>query len=387
MQQVLLRRQFSAGLAALPFITPRYAEAQIAEGGSIVLGQSAVLSGPWVDVGKPLVAGARLAFEQVNANLNAGIGRRKIELHTLDDGYNPQRSVANTQRLIRSDVFALFGYTGTASSLAVAPLAAQAQLPFFAPFSGARALRQPFNRWVFHVRASYDDEVEAMVNQLAQLGLTRLALLHRGDVFGQAVHESVTSALAKQGMTAAVVAVQAPNASDIETTLDTLLAAKPQAIVQATTASVCASLVRAARYAGYGGMFYHLSLVGAESLAAALGRAGEGVVVSQIVPSPYKTTHPLTRDFLTAIEAHGRGRVQPGYLALEGYLSGRVFIEGVRNAHLQSRGKLTRQALLAGLESVKRRVADVAIAYSSANHEGSHFVEMSMLTGDGRVRV
>jgi len=384
---MLLRRQFSVGLAALPFIAPRYAEAQIVAGGSIVLGQSAVLSGPWESVGKSLVAGARLAFEQVNANLNAGIGRRKIELHTLDDGYNPQRSVANTQRLIRSGVFALFGYTGTASSLAVAPLAAQAQLPFFAPFTGARTLRQPLNRWVFHVRASYDDEVETMVRQLSQLGLTRLALIHRGDAFGQAVNESVTRALAKQGMTAVAVVVQSPHSNNFETTLATVLAAQPQAIVQANTANACASLIRAARYAGYGGMFYHLSVVGAEGLATALGRAGEGVVVSQTVPSPYKNTHMLTRDFLTAIEAHGLGRLQPNYLSLEGYFSGRVFIEGVRNAHVQSRGKLTRQALLAGLESVKRRVADVMVSYSASNHEGSHFVEMSMLTGDGRVRV
>jgi len=392
MHNVLQRRQFAAvaagwAAATVPFITPRHAQAQIVEGGSIIVGQSAALSGPWEGVGKLLRAGARLAFEEVNANLNAGIGRRKIELHTLDDGYNPKRSIANTQRLLNSNVFALFGYTGTAPSLAAIPLATQARVPFFAPFTGARELRQPFNRLVFHVRASYDEEIENMVRQLGQLGMTRLALLHRGDAFGQAVTESATTALAQRGMQPVAISIPTADSSDMTGTLETLLAAQPQAIVQANTTAASASFVRAARHAGYAGMFYHPSIVGAEALATALGKTAAGIVVSQIVSSPYKNTHMLTRDFLAAIEAHGQGQIRPNYLSLEGYLSARVFIEGVRNAHQQSGGKLTREALVYGLESIKKRVADVAITYSSDNHEGSRFVEMSMLTGDGRVRV
>jgi len=388
MQNILKRRQFSAGLAAaaVPFITPRHAQAQIADGGTIVVGQSAVLSGVWKGVGEPLTAGVRLAFDEANTSRNAGLGQRKMELHTLNDGYNPQRAVDNTQRLINSGAFALMGYTGTAVCLAAGAVAVRAKIPFFAPFTGAREVRQPFNRWVFHVRAPYDTEVESMVNQLARLGLTRFALLHRGDAFGDAVAESVSTALAAHGMSLAAVGVQKESdTSEMETTVKNLLVAKPQAILQANTAALCASIVRAARQAGYGGMFYHLSITGAEALSAALGKNAEGVVVSQIVPSPYKETHILTREFLEASKKHGP--VRPSYLSLEGYLSGRVFIEGVRNAIAQSGGKLTRDALVVGLESIKQRVADVSVAYSASNHQGSRFVEMSMLTGDGRVRV
>jgi len=388
MQNILQRRQFSAGLAAaaVPFITPRHATAQVVEGSTIVVGQSAVLSGVWKGVGEPLTAGVRLAFDEANANRNAGLGQRKIELHTLDDGYNPQRAVDNTQRLINSGAFALVGYTGTAVCLAAGAVAVRAQVPFFAPFTGAREVRQPFNRWVFHVRAPYDTEVESMVSQLARLGLTRFAVLHRGDAYGDAVAESVNTALAAHGMSLAAVGVQKESdTSEMETTVKNLLEAKPQAILQANTAALCASIVRAARQAGYGGMFYHLSITGAEALSAALGKNAEGVVVSQIVPSPYKETHVLTREFLEASKKHGP--VRPSYLSLEGYLSGRVFIEGVRNAIVQSGGKLTREALVVGLESIKQRVADVSVTYSASNHQGSRFVEMSMLTGDGRVRV
>jgi len=388
MQNVLGRRQFSAGLAAaaVPFITPRHAKAQIAEGGTIVAGQSAALSGVWKNVGEPLTAGVRLAFDEANANRNAGLGQRKIELHTLDDGYNPQRAVDNTQRLINSGAFALVGYTGTAGCLAAVPLAVRAQVPFFAPFSGASELQQPFNRWVFHVRAPYDAEVERMVSQLVQLGLTRFAVLHRGDAFGDAAIKSVKTALAAHGMSLAAVGVHNESGSDeMEATVKSLIAARPQAILQANTAALCAAFVREARHAGYGGMFYHLSITGAEALSAALGKDAEGVVVSQIVPSPYKETHILTRDFLQASKKHGR--VRPSYLSLEGYLSGRVFVEGLRNAIARSGGRLTRDALVVGLESIKRRVADVSVAYSASSHQGSRFVEMSMLTGDGRVRV
>jgi len=388
MQNMLGRRQFSAGLAAaaVPFITPLHAKAQIAEGGTIVVGQSAVLSGIWKGVGEPLTAGVRLAFDEANANRNAGLGQRKIELHTLDDGYNPQRAVDNTQRLVNSGAFALVGYTGTAVCLAAGAVAVRAQVPFFAPFTGAREVHQPFNRWVFHVRAPYDAEVERMVSQLVRLGLTRFAVLHRGDAFGDAATESVNAALAAHGMSLATVgAHNESGSSELGATVKSLLAARPQAILQANTAAVCAAFVRAARQAGYGGMFYHLSITGAEALSAALGKEAEGVVVSQIVPSPYKETHILTRDFLEASKKHGP--VRPSYLSLEGYLSGRVFVEGLRNAIAQSGGKLTREALVVGLESIKQRVADVSVAYSASSHQGSRFVEMSMLTGDGRVRV
>ena len=175
MQQVLGRRQFSVGLgaAALAGFPAVHAQGE----GRIVLGQSAALTGAAGQLGVQFQAGAKLAFDQANAH--GGIGRRSIEIRALDDGYEPDRCAENTRRLIADDVFALFGYIGTPTSLAALPLFTQARVPFFAPFTGAPGLRKPFNRLIFHVRASYDDETELMVRQLTHLGLTRIGVFHR----------------------------------------------------------------------------------------------------------------------------------------------------------------------------------------------------------------
>ena len=110
--------------------------AQAAGGsGAIVLGQSAPFTGPSAQLGLQFNLGAQLYFDQVNAS--GGVNGRRIELKRLDDGYDPERCVANTRQFIADGVFALFGYVGTPTSLAALPLATEAKLPFFAPFTGA----------------------------------------------------------------------------------------------------------------------------------------------------------------------------------------------------------------------------------------------------------
>ena len=144
-------------LAAMP-AAPLFAK----ESGTLVLGQSAPNTGPSAQLGIQLNRGARLYFDKVNAA--GGVNGQKIELRMLDDGYDPPRAKANTETFLNDDVFALFGYVGTPTSLASMPLVKDSGIPFFGPFTGAMALRQPALRNVFHVRASYDDETALIVN-------------------------------------------------------------------------------------------------------------------------------------------------------------------------------------------------------------------------------
>ena len=62
---------------------------------SILIGQSAALSGPAMELGTEMRAGALAYFHVVNAA--GGVNGRKIELRSLDDGYEPDRAVANTR--------------------------------------------------------------------------------------------------------------------------------------------------------------------------------------------------------------------------------------------------------------------------------------------------
>ncbi len=367
------------GAAALGALTPVRAQSEA----PIVLGQSAALSGPAAQLGIQFHAGAKLYLDAVNAK--GGVGRRSIEIRTLDDGYEPERCAQNTRKFIADEVFALFGYIGTPTSLAALPLLTQAKMPFFAPFSGAPALRQPFNRLVFHVRASYDDETALIVRQLTNLGLKKIAVFYQNDSYGKAGLDGVTQALAQQTLAPVASATVERNSEDVAAAVQKLVAAAPDAVVQVCTYASSAAFVRAARKAGYGGTFYNVSFVGTQALADALGKEGAGVVVSQVVPSPYQAARPLTREFLDAIKKGG-DKVQPNYSSLEGFLAARVFTEGLHRAH--DAGKpLTRESLVTGLESIgTQTLSGFQVSWGANHHMASRFVEMSMLTGDGRVR-
>jgi ABC-type branched-subunit amino acid transport system substrate-binding protein len=344
----------------------------------LLLGQSAAFSGPAMQLGTQFHAGAKLCFDQLNAK--GGVGGRLIEIRQLDDGYEPDRCQANTEKLIKDEVFALFGYIGTPTSLAALPLAAAAKVPFFAPFTGAMGLREPFRREAFHLRASYDDETALIVRQLTHLSQDRIAVFHQNDAYGQAGLSGVTKALAAQQLKPSAVATVERNSSDVKDAVAKLAKSDAQAIVQIGAYKACAAFIRQARAAGYGGKFYNVSFVGTQALADELGKDGAGVVVSQVMPSPYNAARPITREFVAAARQAGGG-VQANYSSMEGYLAAKVFAEGLRRA-----GRPTREGLIAALEGINEDIGGYRVSFAPGNHVASRFVELSMLTGDGRVK-
>ena len=159
--------------AALPLLLllalvmfPRLAFAQ-QDNGPIILGQSCALSGPAKNLGLEMRAGLLAAFAFINDL--GGIGVKQVHLISLDDGYEPDKAVKNTIRLIsEDDVFLLIGEVGTPTSKAVIPIIEEYKIPFFAPFTGAELLREPFRRYVINVRASYYQEMEELASYLSR---------------------------------------------------------------------------------------------------------------------------------------------------------------------------------------------------------------------------
>ena len=371
------RRQFSLAAASL-LATPTLLKAQ--GNNKIILGQSAAFTGPAAELGIQFQQGAKLWFEQLNAQ--GGIAGKTIEIRSLDDGYEPDRCAANTQKLISEDVHALFGYIGTPTSLAALPLLTKAQVPFIAPFTGAMGLREPFNKQVFHLRASYNDETALIVRQLTNLGLKKIAVFHQNDAYGKAGLDGVTLALEKQGLKPVATATVERNSVDVAAAVRTINAAMPDAVVQISAYKSCAAYVRAARAAGYGGTFYNVSFVGTQALADELGKAGAGVVVSQVMPSPYSAARPIAREFADAVRK--AGNVQANFSSMEGYLAAKVVTEGLKRAGNRIG---SREALIQGIESIgNQSLGGFQVNFSASNHVASNFVELSMLTGDGRVR-
>ncbi len=349
-----------------------------AQDDKLVLGQSAALTGPAAQLGIQFHQGAKLYLDHVNAQ--GGVLRKQIVIRQLDDGYEPDRCAANTKQLIDEEVFALFGYIGTPTSVAALPLAQQARVPFFAPFTGAMALREPLNRGTFHLRASYNDETAAIVKHLTGLGLTRIGVFYQNDAYGKAGLDGVTLALTALGIQPVAQATVERNSVDVASAVATLNAAKPQAVVQISAYKSCAAYIRAARKSGYGGSFYNVSFVGTQALADELGKEGAGVVVSQVVPSPYNPARAIAREFVDACKK--ADNVQANFSSMEGYLAAKVFVEGLRRG-----GKASRDGLISGLESLNDHAfGGFQVNFSGSNHVASRFVELSMLTGDGRVR-
>ncbi|MDI1341177.1 ABC transporter substrate-binding protein [Polaromonas sp.] len=346
----------------------------------IILGQSAAFTGPAAQLGIQFYQGAKVYFDQVNAQ--GGVGKRQIEIRNLDDGYEPDRCAENTRKLIAEDVFALFGYIGTPTSLAALPLATKEKVPFIAPFTGAMGLREPFNKYAFHVRASYNDETGLIVKQLTSLGLKKIAVFYQNDAYGKAGLDGVTLALNGLGLKTVAQATVERNSVDVAKAVQTLVAAAPDAVVQISAYKSCAAFIRAARKAGYGGTFYNVSFVGTQALADELGKDGAGVVVSQVMPSPYNAARPIAREFADAVKAAGKD-AQANFSSMEGYVAAKLFVEGLRRAG----GKLSRESLIAGLEGLgTQSLGGFSVSFSPTDHVASSFVELSMLTGDGRVR-
>ena len=375
---ILTRRRFTHSLAGAALLGAPTLRAQSAN--KIILGQSAAFTGSAAQLGIQFNAGAKLFFDQLN--VQGGVGGRSIEIKQLDDGYEPERCAENTNKLIAEDVFALFGYIGTPTSLAALPLVNKAQIPFIAPFTGAMALREPFNKLAFHLRASYNDETALIVKQLTNLGLKKIAVFYQNDAYGKAGLDGVTLALAAQNLKPVAVATVERNSQEVAAAVAKINAAGPDAVVQISAYKSCAAYIRAARKAGYGGTFYNVSFVGTQALADDLGKEGAGVVVSQVMPSPYNTSKAITRELLDAISKGGR-KVQANFSSMEGFLAAKVLTEGLR----RNGTRATREGLISGLEAMgSQNVGGFAVSFSPNDHVASSFAELSMLTGDGRAR-
>jgi branched-chain amino acid transport system substrate-binding protein len=373
MRRRTLIKQMAAGAASLGL--PAWSQSR-----EIVLGQSAALSGPAAQLGIQFQLGARLAFERANAR--GGINGRTVELRSLDDGYEPARCEANTRALLNQNVLALFGYIGTPTSLAALPLVNAAKVPFIAPFTGAQALREPFSRYVFHLRASYFDETASIINQVTQIGAKRIAVFHQNDSYGAAGLEGVTRALKALQLAPVAAATVERNSVDVADAVAKLLPSRPEAIVQVSAYKSCAAFIRAARKAGYGGQFYNVSFVGTQALADELGPDARGVVVSQVMPYPFAPLTAITNEFLGAAGA-AQPQVQPNYSSIEGYIAGRVVLEGLRRAG----ASISRETLISGLESIRNLdFGGFFVDFGPNKRVGSTYVDLTILDGAGRVR-
>ena len=344
----------------------------------ILLGQAAVFSGPAAQLGIQMRNGIRAYLDYINAK--GGVHGRKLELITEDDRYEQSVAPSASKKLIEEHrVFALLGYVGTPTGVAHLPVVTQAKVPLVGMFTGAEVLRAPFNRYVFHVRASYYDETEKIVEQVLSTGGQKIAVFYQDDAYGEAGRKGTELALERRKMKIHSTGTVERNTVKVEQAAKTIHTSQPDAVVMVSAYTSIAAFVREMQKLGSGATFYNVSFVGSKALADALGKDGVGVAISQVVPYPWGTAVPVVKEYQQL--AKKAGYTDYNFSALEGFLCAKVMVEGLRRA-----GKSpTREGLVEALE--KMNDADLGgfyISYSPTNRAGSKFVDLTIISRDSK---
>lgn len=371
-----------AAAGAIAFSVPGWADPGVTDT-AITIGMSAPFSGPNGAYGQDMRQTIQSYFEQVNKA--GGINGRKLELIALDDGYETERTVANTKTLINDKkAFALLAYYGSSPTTeAMNTVFGPAKVPLVGTISGAATLREPIGtnpnaRYMFNVRASYADETEAIVNQLVSLGLKSIAVFYQNDGFGKSGLDGVTAALKKHGLAPAAVGTVERNSLDVSKAVDPIAKANPQAVIMVTLYKPTAVFLKEMKKAGQNPMFMTLSPVGTEQLVQELGAEARGIGISQVIPYPWNDVVPVVREYQKLSAKTG----SYSYYGMEGYLMARTLTEGLKRA-----GKdLNRDKLLTALESMNNvDFGGYRVNYSPTARTGSRFVELTVVGPGGKV--
>jgi branched-chain amino acid transport system substrate-binding protein len=345
----------------------------------IVFGQATALEGPASALGLGMKQGLEAAFAEVNKA--GGIKGRKLELKSVDDGYEPTKSIEAVKKLLADDkVFAIAGAVGTPTSAATQPIANNAGVPFIGAFTGAEFLREPHKPLVMNIRASYFQETEAMVERLTKdLGATKIAIMYQDDAFGQAGLAGVKRALDKRQMALAGEGTFERNTIAVKAALLSIKKADPDAVIMISPYKPAAEFIKLAKQVKLSTTFVNISFVGSDALAKELGNEGAGVVVTQVVPFPLAANVPVVARYQAALKAVAAG-AQPGFISLEGYLVGRAIAAALEKVD----GEPTRAGLMQAI--VKAGAFDLGgfkLAYSPTSNRGSDEVFLTVIQADG----
>ncbi|SFB27549.1 ABC-type branched-chain amino acid transport system, substrate-binding protein [Collimonas sp. OK607] len=343
---------------------------------TVTVGMSAPFSGPSADFGSALKEGAEAYLRYVNDN--GGIHGRKIQLLALDDAADASRTVANTKKMTGDgSVLALMSYYGVSTG-AVLPLLDVASTPLIGVASGAESLRDPPQRYLFNLRASYLDEADAIVTQLDSQGLNQIAVFYQNDSVGRSGLSGAKNAMVRLTLRPTAIASIEPGTMNVSKAAVDIAASKPQAVVIIAPAHATAEFIQKIHSFSVYPQFIALSVLADDPLLKGVRAKVRGLGLSQVMPDPWAMSLPVTKQYLTLLKQYPN--VAPSYYGLEGFLAAKLTVEAIRRA-----GKYpTREKLVSALES-EYDLGGYHVRYSSNSRNGSRFVEMSVISRDGRI--
>jgi len=346
---------------------------------TILIGQTVGLTGTAAGTVKEMNQGAAAYFASVNRQ--GGINGRRIELKILDDQYLPEKAAANAKELVEKDhVFALFQSRGTPQTLAIFPVLAADKVPLIAPSTGAEALHKPVNHWVFNVRAKYQDEVVKGIEYFNTFGMQNIGLLTYGqdDALGVDGLDGFNKGMAQYRLKPALIEIFPRIHPNVDAVAEKLVKAKLDALVIVSSGQNTIDVIKAIRAHGGKMQIMTLSNNSSEDFIKDLGKAGEGVIVSQVTPPPDSATTRLGQEFMADGKVTG---ATVSYAAMEGFLSAKVLVEGLR----RTGRNLTRENFIRALESMQHvDMGGIALGYSDKDHTGSQYVDLTLIGANGQ---
>jgi len=357
---------------------------------TILIGSSSALGGHAGFLGTQYTLGSKVWFSEINAA--GGIHGRKIEFLTYDDGYEPERTIANTAKLISEDqVFMLFDYVGTPTSVKIIDPVHEAGIPALGFFTGAEALRTPFRPKLFHVRASYYAEAEGAIAYFVDhLGFSKIAMMYQDDAFGLAVLAGVQLSLRKRDLEIVASDTFIRGTSDVEPSVDTILGSGAEAVIMVGTYNPLAKFIRMIHENDFFPYFHTVSFIGSEAFGEAILNQGidssqyQKIIVTQVVPSPGSENLATIVEYREHLEKFSPGET-PNYVSLEGYINARVLTEA-----LQRTGReLDRQKFMRTLEQMSGVELGIGkpLNYGELDHNGLDSIYYSRLDTDGSFRI
>jgi len=349
----------------------------------IIIGSSSALTGHAGFLGTQYIHGSLAYINEIN--VKGGIHGRKIKLITYDDQYDPEKTVANTQKLILEDkVFILFDYVGTPTSIRIIDMVEEAKVPVLGLFTGAEELRTPFRPYIFNVRASYYQETEAAVDYFVKkFGFKRIVVFYQDDAFGLAGLRGVEIALNKYELKPVATGTYFRGTEDVENAILTIKNSNPEAIVMIGTYTPLAKFVKLYKEQGFDPYFHSVSFVGADAFAVELSGKGintsDKIIVTQVVPDPYETSAiylKAVNDY-RELSAKYFPEDKPNYVGFEGYANAVVLVKVLDEAGRE----LSRDKFIKTIESLKNYSIGmgVPVNYGQDDHQAFDKVYFSRL--------
>jgi branched-chain amino acid transport system substrate-binding protein len=344
----------------------------------LIIGQSTGFTGPVAPGAKENTAGAKLYFDHVNDH--GGVHGQRIELVSMDDKFDPKLTVTNARTLITErNAIALFMIRGTPHCQAVMPLLEEFKVPLVAPSTGAMLLHKPVHPWVFNVRATYQREAEKAVTHLTSIGVTRIALVHVNDTFGEDSAAGAQKGFERVKLKPLFLEKfdrTKPDFRDISAKATKLEA---QAVLFIGSAGAVSDGTKAIRDAGSKAQIVTISNNASGGFVKLMGPYAHGTIVSQTFPYERSLSAPIVKEARELAKAKGLAEITPAMM--EGYAGAKVLVEGLRRAGPNP----TRAKLVTALETFRKvDIGGMEVTYTATNHTGLDYADLSIIDHTGR---